>query len=53
MGRPAAARSRRSYKFTLILWRHLARKLKLLNGRQTVGSFSDGLSDVQGGLSQN
>ena len=42
-----------AHKFTLIVWRHLARKLKFLDGRRTVGSFSGELSDVQGGLSQN
>ena len=29
-----------SHKFTLIVWRHLARKLKFLDGGGTVGTFS-------------
>ena len=53
MARPAPASPRGSHKFTLIVWRHLARKLKFLVGRRTVGSFSDRLRDVQSGLSQN
>ena len=41
------------HKFTLIVWRHLGRKLKFRGGRRTVRAFRGELSDVQGGLSQN
>ena len=47
-------RQRGSNKFTLIVWRHLARKLKFLNGKANgEGHFLGELSDVQSGLSQN
>ena len=38
-------------KFTLIVWRHLTRKLRFLDGKRAVELVYDGLSDVQSGLS--
>jgi hypothetical protein len=46
-----AARLRNN--FTLIVWRHLGRKLKYRSGRRAVRSFPGKLGDVQSGVSQN